>query len=274
MNRVYNLPQVEPSPTTGAHVTALFLALYLLVLAFFIILVTISTPEDVKSQAVMDSLSSTFSSLLPPSTDLTSFSSREGDMLAGQAFQEEMTDIFATAVQVAKIEIVQPGRLMRVRIPSDTLFFPDSTDIREAQIPLLDRVVASISGATAGLRHDLEFIIGSPYVGDNSLPIGETLETARVGAFARAMQARGVPPQNVSVGLRPGDPDEIVVRFFVRTEDEARLKLKQAVETESPVRTLESGAAETPAAPEPDVPLVPIAPAEQGLPVGQIGGGG
>ncbi|MCG8508815.1 MAG: hypothetical protein MI741_06260, partial [Rhodospirillales bacterium] len=95
MNRVDKLPQVEPSVPTGSHVTSLFLALYLLVLAFFIVLVTISTPEDVKSQAVMDSLSSTFSSLLPPSTDLTAFSSREGDLLAGQALQEEMTDISA-----------------------------------------------------------------------------------------------------------------------------------------------------------------------------------
>ena len=75
------------SVESGGQTTALFLALYLLVLAFFIVLVTISSLEDVKSKAVMDSLTSTFSSLLPPTTDLTFFASREGDILAGEAFR-------------------------------------------------------------------------------------------------------------------------------------------------------------------------------------------
>lgn len=213
----------------GSHTTALFLALYLLVLAFFIILVTISSPEDVKSKAVMNSLTSTFSSLLPPTTDLTAFASREGDMLAGQAFQEEITGIFATAIQVAKVEIVQPGKLMRVILPADALFFGETTEIREGQIPLLDRIVASLSAGVPGLRHDMEFIVGSEYTTETNLPTGETLETTRAGVFARAMQARGVPPESVSVGLKPGDPAEIVLRFFVRTEDEVRLKFKEAV---------------------------------------------
>lgn len=265
MNRLNNLPQVGPPPPQGTQTTSLFLALYLLVLAFFIVLVTISTPEEVKSWAVMDSLSSAFSSLLPPSTDLTAFASRDGDLLAGQAFQDEVTEIFSTAIQVAKIEIVQPGRLMRVRIPSDTLFFPETTDIREAQIPLLDRVVASISGATPGLRHDLEFIIGSPFAAGEGLPIGETLETARVGEFARAMQSRGVPPRNVSVGLRPGNPDEIVVRFFVRKEEEASLKLEQAVEAQKAVPPGDDDAAELDAS-QPVVPADPAAPAAPDMP--------
>ncbi|MCG8508804.1 MAG: hypothetical protein MI741_06205, partial [Rhodospirillales bacterium] len=169
---------------------------------------------------------------------------------------------------------LQPGRLLRVRLPSDSLFFPDTFDIREAQIPLLDRVVASISGARTGLRHDLEFIIGSPYASGESLPIGETLETARVGAFARAMQSRGVPPRNVSVGLRPGNPDEIVVRFFVRTEDEARLKLQQAVDSEQTPAPAPADAADGAFETAPEAPALPPPPAEPALPLGQVGGGG
>ena len=67
----------------------LFLSLFLLVFAFFIVLVSISTLEEVKSNAVKDSLTSTFTTVLPPSTDPTEFTSKDGDFLAGQQFQEQ-----------------------------------------------------------------------------------------------------------------------------------------------------------------------------------------
>ncbi len=230
MDELENLRQ-SGSAESGGQTTALFLALYLLVLAFFIVLVTISSLEDVKSKAVMDSLTSTFSSLLPPTTDLTLFASREGDILAGEAFQEEVSDLFATSIQVAKVEIVQPGRLMRVSLPADSLFMENSTEIREAQIPLLDRVVASLSGASPGLRNDLEFLVGSDTGKDGSLPAGKSLEMERAGAFARAMLSRGVAPRNVSVGLLPGKPSEIVMRFFVRPENETLVRFTEAPAT-------------------------------------------
>ena len=48
---------LEPEQTQD-NTVALFLGLYLVVLAFFILLVTISTLEEAKSQRVMDSLTS------------------------------------------------------------------------------------------------------------------------------------------------------------------------------------------------------------------------
>lgn len=220
--------QPATAGSSAGQTTSLFLSLYVLVLAFFIVLVTISSPEKVKSRAVMDSLTSTFASLMTPSTELTTFSSKEGDFLAAQAFQEQVGNVFSTTIKVAKVEIVQPGRLMRVVMPSDSLFQPGTTEIRDAQVPLLDRIVASLSVTTPGQHYDLEFVIGVPYGPNKSLPAGETLETARAGVFARAMLARGVPPDSIAVALRPGDAGEVVMRFYVRPQDETRLKFDQA----------------------------------------------
>ena len=71
-----------------------FLGLFLLVLAFFILLVSISTFETVKSTAVMDSLSSTFTTVLPPTSDPTEFNAKDGDIIAGETFQQEITMLF------------------------------------------------------------------------------------------------------------------------------------------------------------------------------------
>ena len=224
----------EPREGSGGSTLSLFLGLYLLVLSFFILLVTISTREKLKSQAVMDSLTSTFTTILPPSTDLTAFAGKEGAVLVGQEFQEQITKIFTTSMRVIKIEIVQPGRLMRLTLPADALFFTGGTEIRPARFPLLDRLVATLSGRPPGLRYDMEFIVGSVYTPDNDLPLRQTLEMARAGAFARAMLARGVPPDSISVGLKPGSREDVVIWFYVRDPEETRLRFGAA--NEPPLR--------------------------------------
>ncbi|MBL6959400.1 MAG: hypothetical protein ISR52_10495 [Rhodospirillales bacterium] len=212
----------------GGNTIALFLGLYLLILAFFILLVSISSLEKIKSEAVMDSLTSTFQTLLPPTTNLTQFQAKEGDVLAGMRFQEQVTGLFATSIQVAKIEIVQPGRQMRILLPTNSLFHTEEARFRESQQALLDRVVASLSSRPPGIRFDMEFLVGSPYTGGKSLPIGLTLELKRAGTFAREMMARGAPPDSIAVGLRPGDPEDITIKFFTRIIDEDALRFEDS----------------------------------------------
>jgi len=221
------LPPIA-EPGRGPNTSALFLSLFLLVLAFFILLVTISTLEEVKTKSVMDSLTSTFTSIVPPSTDPTRFKSKEGDLIAGQQYQETVTDIFAAALQVAKLKVVHPGRLMQVQVPASTLFAEGQARIQPSQFELLDRIVAAASGRTPGLRFDLEFVIGSRVRDDGGLPQSQTLELARAGAFAREMSERGLPPDSIAIGIEPGDPDDVTMWFYLRREEETRLRLHGA----------------------------------------------
>lgn len=226
--------QIAPQEHGSDHTIALFLGLYLVVLAFFILLVTISTLEDTKSRKVMDSLSSAFTSIVPPSADLQSFKSKDGDVLAGQEFQQQVTGIFATELGIDKVETVQPGRQMRLILASDSLFFQGEARIRPAMFPLLDRTVAALSNRPVGLRFDLEFVIGTPTLADGkTMPIAQTLEVARAGAFARAMFERGIPPDSVSVGMRPGHVGESVIWFYTRDIEADKLRFNDAKKTEN-----------------------------------------
>lgn len=216
---------IQPQNEGGSNTVALFLGLYLVVLAFFILLVTMSTIEEKKSKKVMDSLSSTFTSIVPPSADLQTFKSKDGDVLAGQEFQQQVTGIFATALGIDKVETVQPGRQMRLMLQSDALFFDNEARIRPAMYPLLDRTVASLSNRPAGLRFDLEFVIGTATGEDGkTMPVEQTLEVLRAGAFARAMNERGIPPDSLSVGMRPGHVGEIVIWFYTRDIEASKLR--------------------------------------------------
>jgi len=217
--------QIQPQAKGGENTVALFLGLYLVVLAFFILLVTMSTLEESKSKKVMDSLSSTFTSIMPPSADLQTFKSKDGDVLAGQEFQQQVTGIFATALGIDKVKTVQPGRQMRLQLEADSLFFDNEARIRPAMYPLLDRTVAALSNRPSGLRFDLEFIIGTATAKDGkTMPVEQTLEVLRAGAFARAMNERGIPPDSLSVGMRPGHVGEIVIWFYTRDIEATKLR--------------------------------------------------
>jgi hypothetical protein len=211
--------QIKPAP--AADTISIFLGLFLLLLAFFILLVSISTVEKVKSLRVMDSVAAAFATILPTSVELRDEATKDANILSGEAFQAEITGIYATQVQVTKVEVVTPGRLMRVVMPSDALFFPGEARLREGQFPFIDRMVAALSGRPAGMRHELEFVIGNALQAERSLPVGETLESRRAVTFVKGVLARGAPPDSVSVGLMPGDPNEVTIWFHTRFTDEA-----------------------------------------------------
>ncbi len=95
-------------------------------------------------------------------------------------------------------------------------------------MPLLDRIVASLSVVTPGLHYDMEFLIGTPSRRRHAARRGNARNRA-AGAFARAMTARGTPPDSVSIAIRPGDPREVALRFFVRPRDELRLQFDRTI---------------------------------------------
>lgn len=225
-----------PSDETVIPALPVYLGLFLLVLAFFIVLVSMSTIEKLKSNAVMNSLTSAFSSILPPATTPAPFLSLEGDILAAPQFQAQIGELFSTAIQVAKVEVVQPGRLMRVAMPAESLFVAGETQIKPEHFPLLDRVVATLSGRPPGLRFDMEFVLGVRTGPGRALPVDQRLELARAGAFAREMARRGAPPDSVSIGLSPADPGEAVMWFYVRGEDETRLRFLEDDGAPAPAR--------------------------------------
>jgi hypothetical protein len=230
----------RPKSDTGSSIT-LFLALYLLVLAFFILLVSISSTEEVKSKALMDSLSSTFSSVLPPRMDLTTFNATTGEFLAADDFQRQVTGLFSTVIGVEKVDAIQPGRLMRVEMDGNGLFELESDVVREGQYGFMDRLVAALSANPPGLRFEMEFVVPAPWSEDQTLPEEQSLPVRRAGAFARDLLERGAPPGSVSIGLKGSESSNVEIWFHIRALEENRIRfedsplIKVQKEVEAPV---------------------------------------
>lgn len=215
--------RIATSRGGGGNAITLFLGLFLLVLAFFILLVSISTIENVKSKEVMNSLTSTFSDLVTPVTDPTDFVSMQGEILSPEVFQDRIAGVFSANVAVDHIRVIQPGRVMRIDLQALELFVDGSANIRPGHIDLIDRIVASLSANPKGIRYEMAFLIGSTMPDSIDLPTSQTLEISRAGNFARILIERGAPPNAISVGIRDGAATDVTIHFYTRDEDLARL---------------------------------------------------
>jgi flagellar motor protein MotB len=223
--------EVQAPPSTPRIIWLLtLLDLTGVLFAFFVLLFSMSSLEDLKTSAVRASLNSAFASILPPSTDPAPLVSLSGRYLGSEEFQGSITNLFSTAIGVEKVEVVQPGSIMRIAMAADSLFVAGGTEVREANLPLVDRVIASLSGRPPGFHFDMEFVIGSNQVDSRTLPVEQTLQMARAGAFVRELLARGVPPDTISIGVRRGRPDQIDMWFYVRAENEVRAFYRQLLE--------------------------------------------
>lgn len=193
-----------------------FLSLYLLVLVFFIVLVSISAREEIKSAKVMDSVASTFAPDSGSAALVANLPDVEGQDMAGHMFQKRIASLISERLRLAKVTAVKPGETMQIALPADSMFEPGTINLRAFQESLLDRIVAELSNRPPGLYYEVEFEIGSPYAIGKSLPIGATLEVNRAGAFARRMIALGAPHNAISVALSPGDAQDITLTFHAR----------------------------------------------------------
>lgn len=196
----------------GDHTSWLFLSLYLLLFAFFMVLNSFSTFESSKKDAVVKSVLDAFAQAAGPraENDLVGFIGTESQ---ARRFQDSVTDIFETAIPLANIRIVTAGTRMDVDVPSQVVFADDSVVVRDP-LPMLDRIVATVSSPPEGVAYELAIIAYVPVASDESLPTDMTASVARVGNIARALNAKGMPPHAVSIGMERGDSRLLKLVFF------------------------------------------------------------
>lgn len=206
-------PRPPSPPANGA--VALFLALYLLLLAFFILLNTISTFEEVKTREVQESLSSAFAAILPPTTSLQTVTSIEGPVVSAEDTQDKLGSLFQTAIKVVRVQVIQPGTLMEVIMHVDQLFEPNSILIRDRQGEFMDQLAEVLADDSGYASYEMEMVMGSEVGSKGTVEIANNLQIGRAGAFARDLIDRGAPDKNLYVGIDPGaDPFIVTFRFF------------------------------------------------------------
>ena len=206
-------------PSASANATILiYLSLFLLLVVFFIVLNTHSTPREYRVRAVLGSVERSFA----PQTETggTELAPTQGSAAAiALSGLKRLGDLFETDLAIAKVAPIGHGRLMVVSMAVDDLFEGGSAFVRPERVGLLDRISREI-GEHDGVRFDMDFLIavGSEPAGKG--PIGDPV--ARAAALARALIIDRAPADAISVGIEPGPSGTVRFLFSVGFPGEPR----------------------------------------------------
>jgi len=206
-------PAAAPKSAGDDRNVGLFLALYLLLLAFFIVLYSISQPEEVRTDAAINSLTATFQAERLSSDEAPQFTSSSGPFDPVENFHNQVRGLFARDLPIARFEILQLGNTLRVRVPSEALFVPGRARLREQRTALMEALADALSRESSEGRFEVELIVGA----GAELPSAAappSLALRRAAALARDLRGRGVPARSLSAGLREGNATGVEMFFL------------------------------------------------------------
>lgn len=102
------------------------------------------------------------------------------------------------------------GPVLAVALPSARLFERGSARISTAGLAVIEAVAATLTFEAEGRVLELEAVFATPP--DASRP----LLTERAGALAREFVRRGAPARRIAVGIETAAPDRVRLSFYLR----------------------------------------------------------
>jgi hypothetical protein len=210
--------------------TPLFLSLYLIVLAFFILLNAISKIQEERTKVVFGSLGATFAEPAIVATGPLDFTAGSGAYSAVHAFDESIRSLFQSAFPFVSFKPFQPFEKMVAEVPVNAMFGAKGALIRADHVVFLNELAAILSRETPGQRFSVELLLPvSPGAVRSPTP-ERSVAVDRASVLARALVVRGVPADSITAGIEGGDPGRLRMRFDFQPTERAA----DAPESESP----------------------------------------
>lgn len=204
----------------------IFLSLFLLLLAFFILLNALATIEETKARKVLTSVATTFRSVVDFKTDAQILISDLGPTPQAYEVLDALQQLWITSAPIIKVEKLTRGQIMEMTLPVNELFLGGQAVLRADREPLFDRTSLLLGLASGGGATEIQVVLG--VARDQAVlttPEGR-LAVDRAGNLAAAFVDRETPEDRVIVGVQEGDPKMLRVRFEVRDPAHAQATFK------------------------------------------------
>jgi hypothetical protein len=222
------LLKVRQSSQRDPNVVAM-LSLYLLLLAFFILLNALSKLEDDRARTVLESVNEAFNGNVQSLDSVKAYSAALGPLDESGGLLSDIQELFESAIPATETEMSDNGTVMRLTLASDGLFRPGRADLQAGRMPFLKRLAEILmTERDDGLVFELGVMHGVPE-GQASI-VAEagprSLEVRRMGVLVNAFEALSLPSPQLSIGIAPGHPNDVllVVRVFDKPAEPVALE--------------------------------------------------
>ncbi len=219
------MDEFDPTNSESVKETGpiLFLSLFLLLLAFFILLNAISVRDDVRTRAVIDSLVLTFQAPKDMETSKSNFASALDDTPSADGLMRLMRQAWEGSTPLTRVRQLSSGRVMLVTAPLHEYFTGRETSMRGDRRDLILQVAKTLAAKGDGLVSELQFVLDQNAVKGADGAVDSAVQLARISIFARELVANGAPADTITVGFRRGLERNFQLRYFVRDETKAYL---------------------------------------------------
>ncbi len=196
--------------------TGLFVSLYLIVLAFFVVMNSISNQDQNKVNAATESVTRAFSNPYEPEADFVDVSANEKALTPNDEFYDQILGVFASLVGFEGKFPTKGGDVVKVKFKTSNLFEDDSREFRPEQQAFLKQLSGYLAGGRDSEKREIDIVIYSGKVLPSGPRYWEDINILRAGAFASQLEKMGVPGNKLSIGMVKGEEDRMVVTFYNR----------------------------------------------------------
>ena len=187
----------------------LFLSLFLLLLAFFIFINSVSTYKEKKTTDVVESIRASFPAVVS-SKQLFQLRSLKKSVVSPTVFNE-LDELFQHLFRDRKLKISFENKIAQIDIPVN-LIFEKATAVRLDKLEtLLVRLAAIIVRAENEYPLGTEIVFG--YEGTLEAKFENQLTQERCSVIMSILLEKTVPKGSVAVGLETGNPDFLRFKF-------------------------------------------------------------
>lgn len=202
--------QTPREPDKGAS-QPLFLSLFLLLLAFFILLNTLSTIEPGRSNRVLESVQRAFPSAFRTPLGDNVLEADPGQVI-GEAARARIGTIFRQVLPVARVTVEPDGNPLYVSAPVARIYAPTIGGLTPAGEALAQRLAPLLASPPPGSVLELDILFA---VAADERGAGREARAREVADVVEGFVRGGVEPELMAAGLEPGQSD--TVRFVFRT---------------------------------------------------------
>jgi hypothetical protein len=178
-------------------------SLALVLLVFFLALISLSNFDRQRQDTAMSSLHSTFLAGRPGG--VSDFSGLTGDLvLPRRSFQQTLSDLFETEIPAARVQRGVTSDVTTAEFPAEALFFPGRSELRPPRLRFFDGIIAALAAAPEGVVFKVEILVATDYDSSKMGSTASKLAQSRVSSVAQVMAERGAAPGSFAVGVQEG----------------------------------------------------------------------
>lgn len=194
----------------------LFLSLFLLLLAFFIFMNSISTYKERKTTQVVESIRANFPAAVYPE-NFFQLRSVKNSAVSPTIFNE-LDELFQHLFREKRLKISYDNHTAQIDIPINSIFEKG----RAVQLNKLERLLERLSAII--IRAESEYPLGTEivfgYEGTLEEKFEDQLTQERCSVIISILLEKTVPKGSVAVGLETGNPDFLRFKFRSLIKDE------------------------------------------------------